>query len=277
LTTLLINKKDNILLNSVKNSFDKLVDGNGRPTFNFDKVDQIPFGLTALNLYKVYGDLKYLLFCEILYDKLKEKSKNDGIILYRENSSIQYNDVLGMVVPFLLEYALFKNDPKIRSFARAQIDYYIEYGVDKETYLPAHGFALDSKAKVGSANWGRGIGWYFLGLSLYHKGTGELKKEYDELSKIINRLRTEEQLWSQYPGSSNKFDASSSTMFLYSLYDEMSKDDLYKLLCKYISSDGAMLETSGDTYTVNEYSKSFGKSELSQGFLLLLLSKNYKI
>lgn len=40
----------------------------------------------------------------------------------------------------------------------------------------------------------------------------------------------------------------------------------------YIAVDGAILQTSGDTYSFNNYSKSFGNSELSQGMLLLILS-----
>ena len=39
---------------------------------------------------------------------------------------------------------------------------YYRKGVDKETGIPFHGYDWNSGIRVGSANWGRGIGWYLL-------------------------------------------------------------------------------------------------------------------
>lgn len=274
LSTYLIKIKDSVNLEKVKYSFDKLLDDDGYPTFNLDKVDQIPFGLTALNLYERYGESKYLKFCDVLYEKCKEFSDENGIILYRQNNATQFSDVIGMVVPFLVEYGKLTDNPKAQMEAKKQLKFYVKYGVDKETYLPSHGINLDSKVKVGPSNWGRGIGWYFLGLSHYYKATGEFKKEFEGLTITLNKLRTEEGLWSQFPGSSEKFDASTSTIFIYCFNNGnelFNNEEMIDNLHKYISKDGNILQTSGDTYGINHYSTSFGKSELSQGFLLLLL------
>lgn len=274
LSTYLVSKKDKTNLTTVKNSFDKILDAEGRPVFKLDKVDQIPYGLTAINLYNTFGDKKYLNFCNILYNETQKLKNNEGIILYRENQPIQLSDVIGMVVPFLVKYGETFNNTNAINDARYQLQYYIKYGVDKETYLPTHGINVKAKIKVGPTNWGRGIGWYFIGLSSFHNATGEFKLEFDGLSETLDKIQTDDKLWSQFPGSSDYyFDASSSLMFLYSMNRKDANQQILKKISKYISKDGFVLQTSGDTYGINDYSKSFGKSEMSQGFLLLLLSK----
>jgi hypothetical protein len=52
----------------------------------------------------------------------------------------------------------------------------------------------------------------------------------------------------------------------------LTKHEILSKLENYINRDGEILQTSGDTYGVNRYSATFGKSELSQGMLLLLLA-----
>lgn len=273
LSTHLIKVNDLGNLEKVRSSFDNIIESDGRPVFVLDKVDQVPYGLTALNLYKVYGDEKYLKFCATLYEMLVLATDDDGIILYRKKSDKQYNDVIGMTIPFLVEYSDVNKNPNILDYAKQQLEFYIKYGVDKETYLPTHGIDLITKIKIGPTNWGRGIGWYFLGISWFYKQTGEFKEEYEGLKNTLNKLRTEEGLWTQFPGSSSAFDASSSTMFLYCMKDDLSSLHVGGLnnLYKYISKEGCIMGTSGDTYGINNYSKTFGKSELSQGFLLLLI------
>lgn len=274
LSSYLIKNDDSTNLKKVKLSFDKLISADGEPTFNLDKVDQIPFGLTALNLHKVYGDDKYLKFCDILYSKIKSLKNKEDLVLYRQSLSVQFNDVLGMIVPFLVDYSEYVNQPEALLIAKKQLEFFVKYGVDKETYLPTHGIDLQTNIKVGPTNWGRGIGWYILGISFYNRASGEFEKEYSELIKTLNKLRTDEGLWSQFPGSSNNFDASSTTMFLFSMNQDntqLIKKESIKSLFKYVTQEGYITKTSGDTYYINDYSKSFGRSELSQGFLLLLL------
>ncbi|WP_035668044.1 glycoside hydrolase family 88 protein [Flavobacterium sp. 83] len=271
-----IEKGNRKSLNEFKIIFDKLIDNQGNPIFDFDKVDQVPFGSAALNLYKFYKEDKYLNFSNLVYKKLLSMSDKNGIIMYRKELDFQLDDVLGMVVPFLMEYDKIKHDGKSVSIAKKQLDFYIKYGVDKETFLPTHGIVLKSKIKIGPTNWGRGIGWYLLALSKYSTITGEYKKELTGLLSSLDSLKTKEGFWTQFPGSSNNFDASPTAMFMYSISltnkNIYKKADVLKKLGIYISKEGLIKFTSGDTHGINDYSKSFGYSEFSQGMLLLLLS-----
>lgn len=276
LSEYIIKKGDKKLLDEFKIIFDNFIENQGNPTFEFDKVDQVPYGLTALNLYKIYKDDKYLKFSNLIYNKLIKISDKNGIVLYRKESDLQLDDVLGMIVPFLIKYDEVNHDGEPIRMAKKQLDFYIKYGVDKETFLPTHGIVLKSKIKIGPTNWGRGIAWYLIALSNYSKVTGEYNRELTGIYRSLDSLKTKEGFWTQFPGSSNNFDASPTTMFMYSLSisnkNIFKKSDVINKLGRYISKEGAIKFTSGDTHGLNDYSKSFGYSEYSQGFLLLLLS-----
>lgn len=273
----LIKKQNDDKLNHLKIIFDKFLDKNGVPSFTINRIDQVPFGLTAINLYKEFGEKKYLKFADRLYEYIVRSIEEEGVVSYREGQSIIYEDMLGMVVPFLLEYHWEKEDESSLKIAKDQMSYYINYGVDKETYLPTHAINRKEKIKIGPTNWGRGVGWYYIALANFYKQTGEFKEEYEGLQNTLLSLRNSNNLWSQFPGGMDKFDASASTMIAYSilLYDNSfyKKEELLGYLKPYISIDGEILQTSGDTYGLNNYSHTFGKSELSQGMLLLALSQ----
>ncbi len=265
-------------LEKVKSRFDQLVDAHGDPVYCLDKVDQIPFGLTSLNLYKCNKTEKYLFFADSLYAYLKKSvDEKYGVILYRSGGNCQFVDVIGMVVPFLVEYYRTTQNIDALLLAEKQLDFYISYGIDKDTYIPSHGVNLETKVKTGSINWGRGIGWYLLGLVYLNDVTGgKYNKEYERIVESIINLKNEDGLWTQFPGSSEKYDASATTMFLLGLSysDDFCKNNILSLIK--IGSNGRVKCTSGDTYGLNWYSSSFGDSELSQGMLLLLLSRLIK-
>lgn len=261
----------------LKNTFDNFIGFENRKTFKINRIDQLPFGLTALTLYDAFKEDKYLDFSKELYDYVLQSVAEDGIISYREGQEVVFSDTLGMFVPFLIKYNKYWENDDLLTLVKTQLDYYIRYGIDKDTYLPAHAVHRVSKIKVGSINWGRGIGWYLIALSDYYNHTGEYETEFKNILASINKLKTKEGLWNQFPGSYGKFDASATITFLYSLtIDEnihLKNNEVLSRLKPYISMDGSILETSGDTYGPNHYSSLFGKSEFSQGMLLLLLSQ----
>lgn len=271
-----INDSDN--LDKLKNLFDKLIFENNKNVL-INRIDQVPFGLTSLILYDVYKEEKYLYYSEKLYEYTIGSIENDGLISYRKGQEVILNDVLGMTVPFLIKYDDYI-EADLKYIIRQQLAFYIEHGIDQDTYIPVHAIQRENKIKLGSANWGRGIGWYAIALSQWYKETGEFEKEYFGLMESFKKIQSSENLWGQFPGRRDGFDASTTTMFLYSFAlnfnDSINKNDVLNSIKHYISSDGTILHTSGDTYSANYYSRSFGKSELSQGMLLLLLSELYK-
>ena len=270
-------QNDTILMLKIGKIFDRYINSDGVPAFTFDKVDQIPFGVAAINLFQFTNDIRYKKFADYIYAKaVSLTDKEGGIILYRKDHKVQLNDVLGMICPFLIRYEEINKESKSTILAQKQLQYYIQYGVDKDTYLPTHGINLKTKIKIGPTNWGRGIGWYIIALSEYVKHKETYSFELNRLINTLKMLRTNENVWTQFPGLSEHFDGSSTTMFMYAINlthpGTYSKEDILKILGKYITNSGIIRSTSGDTYGINDYSRTFGDSELSQGMLLMLLS-----
>lgn len=281
LINLITEKKDKLLINNFEEIFSSIIDDKGNPKFQLNKVDQVPFGLAALKLYHINKENKYLIFSKHIIAYLQAQINSNGIIYYRTGSNYYYYDTLGMIVHFLLEYSRAVNDDSYLNIAREQIDFFIKNnGINPNTYVPHHGVILEKNIPIGSSNWGRGIGWYYMALAHYYKETGEFEEEYLGLTNTINNLKNTEGLWSQFPGSGNQFDASTSTMFLYGQTllnpERYTKQEILSMFANHINEEGEILQTSGDTYAVNRYSATFGKSELSQGMLLLLLANAQK-
>lgn len=266
------------LLNSLKGEFDKYLNIEGKPTFTLDKVDQSNFGIVAIRLYGKFKEQKYYEFARVIFeDLLKNYDANKTFLLYRQGQNVWLNDVLGLTVPFLMEYYKLTGNEASMLIAKQQMQHFIERGIDEKTFVPAHGIDLTTRLKVGSINWGRGIGWFFIALKALYEFDGSFKTEYFGLTETLLAATNGEGLWSQFPGSSDYFDASTTTMFLYCLpAEEYNLSEMLKKLDKYVTKDGFIKQTSGDTYGANSYSRTFGKSEFSQGMMLLLLSKHKK-
>lgn len=257
--------------------FHPYMDDNGLPSFVLNRIDQAPFGMVSLKLYEITGQQKYLKFADTMFNYLVTNVDSLGLIEYRKGLNIVLNDTLGLVIPFLLYYSKITQNNSAKILAEKQINFFIEFGVDPITGIPSHGIYKTSKVKVGSSNWGRGIGWYLIGLSYCTVFNSKYESNSKQTLESLESLKNKENLWSQFPGTSNVFDASTTLMTIYSRVlmdkDYLTKDTFFQMIKKHLTQQGEILNTSGDTYGLNEYSKTFGKSELSQGVLLLILSE----
>lgn len=282
LTAYAMAKKDTLLMQEIANTFDNRVLDNWEKIKDLVIVDQIPFGVAALDLYLFSKDLKYKNFADELYLKMSGLVSTDHdkpLIFYRKNQSkkVYIVDTLGMVCPFLIRYGkLFNNEASIQ-LAFEQLHYYTNNGLDKDSFLPSHAIYQINGIKVGPHNWGRGIGWYFFPMSEYYKYVDKevFNVELKGLQESLNVLKTEEGVWNQFPGTSNKFDASPTVMYMYGINNihpgTYSREKVYDLLKPHIYN-GVIGPTSGGAFGINNYSRRFGQSELTQGIFLMLLS-----
>ena len=256
--------KDENVLNLLENKVNEFTDGDSL-TYQLVEVDQVPIGICLLNLYKMTLNASYLKCANSIYQWLLNRRHNDinNIIYYRKGDKNQYVDALGMYIPFLVKYFEVTNDSLALKVAYDNMYEYYKYGVDKETGLPIHGYNIDNKIKVGSANWGRGIGWYVL-------AAGYLTDFKD------NRLDCSLKLLSntQFPNSSVSFDSSTALMLNFYLQKKELIPPSINFIKPYITDKGVIESCSGDTYGLNSYSMYFGPSELCHGLFFLLLSNS---
>lgn len=256
-------RNDSTSMNKLKKKAQEFIAADkGVLTYDIEFIDQIPIGLLYLNLYKWFKDPVYLKIAKQVYNRVKEFREPNGIIMYRKGER-QYIDVFGMYVPFLMEYFCVTKDSLAYKIADYNMEVYRSRGVDKETGIPFHGYNIRTGLPIGSANWGRGIGWYLLGAAFCPQFNDE------RLNKSLSLLE-----YTQFPGSSERFDSSTALMF--EIYKQ-SKDKNRKLSLDFIKPhvlvNGFVDDCSGDTYDLNDYSHLFGQTSLCNGLLLMLASK----
>ena len=214
-------------------------------------------------MYKLTHNELYKKIYSTLYKKLLLLKDEDGLIIYNENSSCHYSDELGMYVPFLMEYFTLTNDSVAINTVNQNIKAFQKYGIDRDTHIPFHGYEKNTKIKLGSTNWGRGIGWYLLALSYCPQETDAIL--YENIKKLP---------YTQFPLSNSFFDSSTALMF--EIYKQSKRPhpqiDL-SFIKPHIRKDGIVDDFSGDTLDFNDYSHLRGCSELGNGFLCILVGK----
>ncbi len=232
--------------------------------YELKRIDQYPIGILYINLFYLTKDTKYKLVADNIFNSLlaMRLSVKNNIIKYNDELDKYYVDALGMYIPFLMEYYRLTNNSLAKNIVVENLNEYYRWGVDKETGIPTHGYNIRTKMKVGSANWGRGIGWYFLA------------KAYCKGIDLMDKGGVVEFPYTQFPCSSDHFD--SSTAIMIELFKQ-SKSENSKLsidfIKKHIRTNGLIDSCSGDTYGFNDYSHSFSESEFCNGLFLLLISK----
>ena len=270
----LLSKNNDAAISRFKIIFDKIIDEKDSPKFTMDKPDQVPFGLTALLLYKKYNEVKYLNFSEHIFQFILKNLNDKGVMPYNKSADNQYVDVLGMIVPFLVDYYKVTENDEALNLAKKQIDFFEQHGIDTVTLLPSHSFHNNSLIRTGSVNWGRGFGWYLLGINAVNSVDGSYISKIEKIYKNIPE--TKKYIYSQFPGSSQKVDISATTMLLSCFLDSgiinFNKEEFLNIFHIYLEN-GYVMQTSGDTIGINDYSDFFGKSEFTQGMFLLILSK----
>ena len=254
--------KDPIVIDYLTNKADSWISDNGHLNYCLTRVDQCPIGILYINLFKITNDPKYKSVADFIFDWLKSKRLEDNLIPYTSNGN-HYVDAVGMYVPFLMEYYYLKNDSLAKIIAEENIRLYQIYATDNESHIPYHGYNIKTKIKLGSCNWGRGIGWYLLAVSYCPQMNDSI------LSANIDKLN-----YTQFPLSSNCFDSSTALMFeIYKQSTTPQRKLNLDFIRTHVRRNGYVSDCSGDTYDYNDYSHSFGNSELCNGLLLLLVSK----
>lgn len=275
---------DTKLLEDIEQKCTELVSSSGQLIFTFDKVDQAMFGLVFLRLYTIARAKKYLTASNEIYKNVLSYVGDDDIVRYRKGVDVAFIDTIGLVCPFLIMYADITDCKSARVLAEKQVDHVLDTGLDKDGILPFHAVDLNLNAPLGSINWGRGIGWWVLGLApLAAKSDKDHPNKYfTALQKILaflERARLDNEYWPQFIGhtNDNTIDSSATLMFLLATQQagirDIESQELLSVIGRCVDSSGKVINASGDTIYINKYSRVKGASELAQGLMLSLISE----
>lgn len=263
-------KKDNEMMQLIKEKFDNYWLKDGR----FERSDQVTYGTVALDLFRWTNKDVYKSFANTLLLRISKKSEK-GLILYREGSSEQQVDAVGLVCPFLFYYQDVCKDTLSLSLARRMAEDYAKWGTDPITGIPCQTYDTKSHIKKNHVNWGRGTSWYILGVYNLESEDSIVYKRIELLNSTLIKMDT--YLYPQYLGKNSMPDLSATIPILYYLnakrHISLSKDQLAQILSPYIDEEGVIRYCSPSITRPHVGVNILYTNLFCQGLLLLLLSE----
>lgn len=139
------------------------------------QIDDVLAGAAFAARYEATGEEKYLAVCDRMYDFAKGSAEDrTGAVIYRPGRAHNYilADGVGQLALFLSRYALVRPQKREEALMAAgrQLCAFRQYGFDRTTGLPFHGYEALQDGSIGTkglVGWGRAVGWYLMGLSGY--------------------------------------------------------------------------------------------------------------
>lgn len=257
------------------------------------KPDQIDYALLAYSIMKLpqFNNNYYESMCEIV-NLINNCIGEDGTVYYRKGiSKYRLVDTIGMICPFLVRFGKMYDKPELTELAILQLERYMQFGIHPYTSIPSHAYHIESKMPLGIYGWGRGAGWYAIGLidSYEELSHTHPKKEFlrNKIKELGIALVTYQRLDGGWGDSifinDNIYDSSITAMAVYFLkkaqYLNIISDSIYveaiqngtKKLKMSTRIDGTVDFSQGDTKGIGNYSTVFREFPFTQGIVLSLL------
>ena len=225
---------------------------------------------------------------------IKNHMHKSGMISYTGSADNpeMYVDTLGLVCPFLMLYAKSYDCPEIARSAVFQLEMYHQYGILPGTSLPNHAFNVDSKLPLGVYGWGRGVGWYLIGLLDSLQNT----KELGQRKLICSFLREAAEYYMPFQRPDGGFgsivqrpdtyDSSATAVLAWfylscaAIFDESSyreiADRCFSKLRSVTRITGSIDWCQGDTKGIGIFSQTYSIMPFAQGMALRALYQREK-
>ncbi len=218
---------------------------------------------------------------------------NDGTVQYRSYSAnFRFVDTIGFICPFLISYGLqFKNQKAI-DLAVKQITTFNQFGMFNDTFIPCHTYNIETKLPVGLFGWGRGLGWYAIGLidswlTLPNENQNKkiLEQSVVSFAKMALQFQNQNGSWSWIVlDNTSRMDSSTTATLAWFLVNAaqidaisesctIAKEKAIHYLMTVTRRDGAIDFSQGDTKAIGVHSQEFDILPFTQGFALRTLSK----
>lgn len=231
---------------------------------------------------------KYKPALDFTWDLIKDHIGKDGTVLYRKSmGNYRYVDTIGFICPFLIAYGMRYNKEECVTLAIQQIIEYEKYGLLKDAYIPCHAYEISQKLPLGLYGWGRGLGWFAIGLidawkelPRNHRFKKDLENLVVSFASTIGHFQQENGSWN-WTVTRNESRADSSTTatlgwFLLNASEIKENSDenwsnaerAMNYLMKVTRRDGGIDFSQGDTKDIGVYSSLFNIMPFTQGFAI---------
>lgn len=262
----------------------QLLDADGNWTIPVNKVDYAMLAYALLRSETdpnaVRGAMDHMVRC------IEDNLCPDGMVSYSagKTSNRRYVDTLGFICPFLALYGRVYNEPRYVRMAVEQLWLFRQTGLIQQ--MPVHCYRPDSGAPLGIWGWGRGTGWYTLGLiDLYPElPEGEERDTIQawirEIAEACLEFERDDGGFSAILPAGTPYDSSATAMlgYFYARCGEIFGDMRYTRvasrcrtrLMKVTMITGVVDECQGDTIDLGIFSERYAPMPFAQGMTLRL-------
>jgi len=235
---------------------------------------------------------KYSPALDYTWELIQSHIGEDGTVLYRKSMrNYRYVDTIGFICPFLVAYGIrFQKEACIK-LAVKQIMDYEQYGMLDKHYLPSHAYSLKNTAPLGLYGWGRGLGWFSLGLidawrelPQEHSYKPLLEDVVKRFARTVITFQEEEGHWNwTVTRSETRADSSTTAALGWYLVQAAQIDELHeecmasaekaiRYLMKVTRRSGAVDFSQGDTKDIGVYSMLFNILPFTQGLCIRMVN-----
>lgn len=274
---------------AIRDFFDSKINQTGwkvKPT----ESDHAILGYALLNTAFI-DHSKYKTALDETYQMILSLRGEDGTVAYKNQScDYRFVDTIGFICPFLVKYGLQFNSSEAVDLGIKQIWEYQKYGMMPHENIPCHTYHVETKIPTGLFGWGRGIGWFVIGLTDAWNALPNdhpQKKTLEEI--IINTAKSVLKFQQQNGGFSwlvfvkgARIDSSTvaTLCWFFTVASQIPEISEECLLAKekgldYLLSvtrrNGEVDFSQGDTKGIGVYSQNFDILPFTQGFVLRTL------
>lgn len=223
-----------------------------------------------------------------LWNLIKElKGQHTTVTYKRHTQKFRYVDTIGFICPFLIEYGQKFQVPEAVDLAIAQLEEFNAYGMYPNQFIPCHTYTTKTQLPVGLFGWGRGLGWYAIGLidtwralDNTHPKKEEMTKWVEQFARMAMQFQRENGSWGWLVMSENAqadssatatlawFLTNASTISTIQSESNLSVEKALHYLMKVTRRDGAIDFSQGDTKGIGIHSQEFDILPFTQGFAL---------
>lgn len=216
----------------------------------------------------------------------------DGTVAYKSHvRQYRFVDTIGFICPFLATYGLKFNVPAAVDLAVKQITEYSACGMMHQEHLPFHTYEVESKIPVGLSGWGRGLGWYVIGLIDTWHALPDGHPQKMGLEKLViktarSAMKFQEQNgafhWLLFDRGSRLDSSTAATLtWFFTLASQIpeinkvclaAREKALDYLMSVTRRSGAVDFSQGDTKGIGVYSQNFDILPFTQGFVLRTLN-----
>jgi unsaturated rhamnogalacturonyl hydrolase len=259
-----------------------------------DKPEHIDSAILAYAMMKLnfIDPSKYNKALDFIWELIQDHIGVDGTVAYRKSmESYRYVDTLGFICPFLVCYGIKFNKNECIDLAIKQIKEYEKYGMLDKYYIPCHAYELENKVPLGLYGWGRGLGWFSVGLidtwnelPKDNKHKSVLEQSIKMFAKSVISLQQNNGGWNwTVTRKESRPDSSATAVLGWFLLNAAKLDNIsseclksaekaIRYLMKVTRRNGAVDFSQGDTKDIGVYSMLFNILPFSQGFCIRLIN-----